>query len=208
MIALPKRGSRALIVAAFAVTAASTTFAPILPPSISLIIHGVATGAPIDGLSRAGLVPGLLMGFGLMVVVHLHVRRRGCPPGPKATGRALRLAAAILDLSPDPYVFLPFLNTVPLPLGCFTAALVIVTVPPIVLPATTAMGFDPTPIGVMMVLNLMIGLVTLPVVPCLFAVAEVAEIMPFLAPLLVSLIVITLFLAVVLLVPRLFGFAP
>lgn len=289
-----------------AVTAASTTIAPILPPSISLIIFGVTSGASIGGLFLGGVVPGLLMGLSLMVVVYLHVRRRNYPPGPRYTRREtltaaagafwplmtpviivggiwtgvftpteagacavlyalilglayrtlafrdlistlyesalasanilfiiavsaviawlltmeqvpLHLAAVILDLSPNPYVFLLFLNIILLLLGCFMAAApVIIMVTPIILPATTAMGFDPIHIGVVMVLNLMIGLITPPVGLCLFAVAEVASIsplrliralLPFFVPLLFSLLVITLFPAVVLFLPRLFGFA-
>ena len=289
-----------------AVTAASTTIAPILPPSISLIIFGVTSGASIGGLFLGGILPGILMGLSLMVVIYLHVRRRKYPPGPKIPPRELlcafagafwplmmpviivggiwsgiftpteagacavlyalllgigygtlklrdvvgtlyesalasanilfiiaasaiiawlltmeqvplHLAAAILDLSPNPYVFLLFLNVLLLVLGCFMAAApVIIMVTPIILPATTAMGLDPIHVGVVMVLNLMIGLITPPVGLCLFAVAEVANIspvrlmralVPFFVPLLLSLLAITLMPGLVLAVPRLFGFA-
>ncbi|MEM8856201.1 MAG: TRAP transporter large permease subunit, partial [Pseudomonadota bacterium] len=128
----------------------------------------------------------------------------------------LHLAAAILDMSPDPYVFLLILNVLLLVLGCFMAAApVIIMVTPIILPATTAMGLDPIHVGVVMVLNLMIGLITPPVGLCLFAVAEVAQIspvrlmkalLPFFVPLFASLIAITLMPGIVLFVPRLFGF--
>ncbi|GAB5374521.1 MAG: hypothetical protein AcusKO_09830 [Acuticoccus sp.] len=127
------------------------------------------------------------------------------------------LAAAILDLSPNPYVFLLFLNVLLLLLGCFMAAApVIIMVTPIILPGTTAMGLDPIHAGVVMVLNLMIGLITPSGGLCLFAVAEVAEIspvrlmralVPFFVPLLASLLAITLMPGLVLTVPRLFGFA-
>ncbi len=289
-----------------AVTAASTTIAPILPPSISLIIFGVTSGASIGGLFLGGILPGILMGLSMMVVIYLHVRRRRYPPGPKVPGRVLlcafagafwplmmpviivggiwsgvftpteagacavlyalllglgyrtlavrdivstlydsalasanilfiiaasaiiawlltmeqvplHLAAAILDLSPNPFVFLLFLNVLLLVLGCFMAAApVIIMVTPIILPATTAMGLDPIHVGVVMVLNLMIGLITPPVGLCLFAVAEVAEIspvrlmralVPFFVPLLASLLAITLMPGLVLAIPRLFGFA-
>ncbi|MEM8663681.1 MAG: TRAP transporter large permease, partial [Pseudomonadota bacterium] len=77
-----------------AVTAASTTIAPILPPSISLIIFGVTSGASIGGLFLGGIVPGILMGLALMVVIYLHVRRRNYPRGAKVPGRMILCAAA------------------------------------------------------------------------------------------------------------------
>jgi tripartite ATP-independent transporter DctM subunit len=129
----------------------------------------------------------------------------------------LHMAAYILEISPHPIVFLLFLNLILLVLGCFMAAApVIIMVTPIILPATTAMGYDPIHIGVMMVLNLMIGLITPPVGLCLFAVAEVAEIspvrliralLPFFVPLIVVLLAITIFPGIVLFLPRLFGYA-
>ncbi len=128
----------------------------------------------------------------------------------------MKLAVTILDWSPDPRVFLLLLNVILLVLGCFMAAApVIIMVTPIILPATTAMGIDPVHLGVMMVLNLMIGLITPPVGLCLFAVAEVAEInafrlvralAPFYVVLIVVLLVITLVPEVVLGLPRLFGY--
>ncbi|MCB2054675.1 MAG: TRAP transporter large permease [Geminicoccaceae bacterium] len=129
----------------------------------------------------------------------------------------LHMAAAILDLSPHPFVFLLFLNAALLVLGCFMAAApVIIMVVPIILPATTAMGLDPIHVGVVMVLNLMIGLITPPVGLCLFAVAEVAAIspvrlmralVPFFVPLIGTLLAITLIPEIVLFLPRFFGYA-
>lgn len=128
----------------------------------------------------------------------------------------LRMAAMILDWSPDPRVFLLLLNVVLLVLGCFMAAApVIIMVTPIILPATVAMGIDPVHLGIVMVLNLMIGLITPPVGLCLFAVAEVAEIsplrlmralLPFFVPLFGVLLLITMVPEVVLYLPRQFGF--
>lgn len=128
----------------------------------------------------------------------------------------MKLAVTILDWSPDPRVFLLLLNVILLVLGCFMAAApVIIMVTPIILPATMAMGIDPVHLGVMMVLNLMIGLITPPVGLCLFAVAEVAEISafklvralaPFYVVLVVVLLVITLVPEIVLGLPRMFGY--
>jgi C4-dicarboxylate transporter DctM subunit len=128
----------------------------------------------------------------------------------------LKLAGVILDWSPGPVVFLLLLNVVLLVLGCFMAAApVIIMVTPIILPATTAMGIDPVHLGVVMVLNLMIGLITPPVGLCLFAVAEVAEInvlrltralVPFYVVLIVVLLAITLVPEIVTGLPKHFGY--
>jgi tripartite ATP-independent transporter DctM subunit len=128
----------------------------------------------------------------------------------------LHLAATIVDWSPAPWVFLLLLNVVLLALGCFMAsAPVIIMLTPIILPVAMAMDINPIHLGVVMVLNLMIGLITPPVGLCLFAVSEVAGIsplrllralMPFFLPLLAALLLITLIPEISLALPRAFGF--
>ncbi|MGD8563933.1 MAG: TRAP transporter large permease, partial [Desulfarculaceae bacterium] len=60
-----------------AVTAASSTMGPIIPPSIFMVIMGVTTGLSIGGLFVAGVVPGLLLGLGMMALSYIiSVRRR------------------------------------------------------------------------------------------------------------------------------------
>jgi tripartite ATP-independent transporter DctM subunit len=49
-----------------ALTAASSTMGPIIPPSIFMVIMGVTTGLSIGGLFAAGIIPGLLIGFSMM----------------------------------------------------------------------------------------------------------------------------------------------
>ncbi len=51
-----------------AVTAASSTVGPIIPPSIFMVIMGVTTGLSIGGLFAAGIIPGLLLGFSMMAL--------------------------------------------------------------------------------------------------------------------------------------------
>ncbi|MPW25570.1 TRAP transporter large permease subunit [Alkalibaculum sp. M08DMB] len=53
---------------ATALIAASGTIGIIIPPSIPFVIYGVISGASIGGLFMAGVIPGLLIGVGLMVV--------------------------------------------------------------------------------------------------------------------------------------------
>jgi TRAP-type C4-dicarboxylate transport system permease large subunit len=79
------------------------------------------------------------------------------------------------------------------------------------MPAVVQAGIDPVQFGVIMVLNLMIGLLTPPVGMVLFILARVANIsfdrtvravIPFLIPLLLVLILITVFPSITLIVPQ------
>ena len=60
-----------------AVTAASATIGPIIPPSIPMVLFSVLSGASLGRLFLGGIVPGLLMCVGLMVVVYFIGRKRG-----------------------------------------------------------------------------------------------------------------------------------
>jgi C4-dicarboxylate transporter, DctM subunit len=66
---------------ACAITAAAATIAPIIPPSIPLVIYALLSGASIGALFLAGLVPGVLMGAALMLTIRLLAGRRGLPVG-------------------------------------------------------------------------------------------------------------------------------
>lgn len=65
---------------ACAITAAAATIAPIIPPSIPLVIYALISGASIGALFLAGLVPGVMMGGALMIVIWLIAGRRNLPP--------------------------------------------------------------------------------------------------------------------------------
>ena len=71
---------------AAAVTASAATIGPIIPPSIPMVVYAFAVGnVSIGGLFLAGVVPGLLMGFGMMAVAYVIARRRNyAPEGPRA----------------------------------------------------------------------------------------------------------------------------
>jgi C4-dicarboxylate transporter DctM subunit len=53
-----------------AITAASSTMGPIIPPSIPMIIYGVSAEQSIGALFLAGIIPGLLIGLALMAVAY------------------------------------------------------------------------------------------------------------------------------------------
>ena len=109
---------------------------------------------------------------------------------------------ALSNFSASPLVLLLVLNALLLVVGMvleLIAAILIIA--PIVTPALTAAGVDPLQLGIVFVLNLMIGLLTPPVGMSLYMVSIVAKmplhrvirgVLPFLVPLLLSLLAVTL----------------
>jgi C4-dicarboxylate transporter DctM subunit len=126
----------------------------------------------------------------------------------------VRALLAGYELSPA--AFLLLVNAILLVLGCVlegTAILLIVV--PVFIPAAQALGIDMVHFGVMVVVNVMLGLVTPPYGLLLFVMtsitgvplrAIVREVMPFLAVMLVALLLITFAPGMVLWLPRVFGY--
>ncbi len=111
------------------------------------------------------------------------------------------IAAWVLSVTSTPAGFLLLANLLMLFVGCFlepTAAITILV--PILLPIVHKLGIDPVHFGLVMVLNLMIGLLHPPMGLVLFVLARVARlsverttmaILPWLVPLLISLVIVT-----------------
>jgi tripartite ATP-independent transporter DctM subunit len=288
---------------AAAVTAASATIGPIIPPSIPLIIYGVLANVSIAALLIAGLLPGIVLGVCLMIFCYFQARRRNYGLAPRAALSAVGLAFAraflpiltpviiiggmwsgvftpteaaaiaaayallltmlvyremsladfyrilketmrdtaviliiiaaanlyawllvftqipqqlvayVTALSTEPLVILLLLNLFLLLIGLFMETNAAITVfTPMLLPLVLAVGIDPVHFGIVMVLNLMIGLVTPPLGMILFAVARVAEmpmdrmvraVVPYYIPLLIALVLVTYIPAITLLLPGL-----
>ncbi len=289
---------------AAAVSAASATIGPVIPPSIPLVLFGSMTGTSIGALFMGGVVPGFLMGGAMMVVVAIIARKRNYPSEPRATlreafrgladgllaivtpaiimggilggyftpteasvvacvyalglgmivYRELKIAdlpALLLDtvkqtaqvmwivgvaglfgwflimqrvpdaliewltaFSSNKWVLLTIINLILLFLGCFMEgmAIMLLTVP-ILFPVIIKLGIDPVHFGVLMTLNLMIGLLTPPVGMVLYAMSSVAkvsitaltkELWPFMISILVVLIAITYYPPFVTALPKLF----
>jgi C4-dicarboxylate transporter DctM subunit len=124
------------------------------------------------------------------------------------------LAQLFTRLTSDPIVFLMLINLLLLALGTLvnaSAAVVIVT--PILLPVAIQLGIDPLFFGVLMVVNLAIGCITPPVGLDLFVVASIAgvsidgvtkKILPYLAILLIDLVILTYFPGIITFLPKLF----
>ncbi|MDQ0315873.1 TRAP transporter large permease [Amorphus orientalis] len=64
---------------AAAITAASATIGPIIPPSIPMVLYALVSDQSVGFLFAAGLAPGLLMGVMLMVMNSIVAHRRGFP---------------------------------------------------------------------------------------------------------------------------------
>ncbi len=62
-----------------AVVVASATLGPIIPPSIPMVIYALVSGASVGALFLGGVVPGLLMAFLMMLVVHIIAVKRNMP---------------------------------------------------------------------------------------------------------------------------------
>lgn len=84
-----------------AVTAASSTVGPIIPPSIFMVIMGVTTGLSIGGLFAAGIIPGLMLGFAMMglsyfMAIRYKYPRETDPFGMRRIGREFLSAGPAL----------------------------------------------------------------------------------------------------------------
>lgn len=64
-----------------AVTGASATIGPVVPPSVPLVLYGVLAGTSVSKLFIGGLVPGSLMVISLMILCALISKKRGYPKG-------------------------------------------------------------------------------------------------------------------------------
>ena len=69
---------------AAAVTAASSTVGPIIPPSIPMVLYGILSPLPVSvgALFLAGAVPGVLLGVSMMLLSYVIARRRNYPARP------------------------------------------------------------------------------------------------------------------------------
>jgi len=125
------------------------------------------------------------------------------------------LSDAILGLTQNKWVFLLLVNLLLLFIGCFLDTIAAITiVVPILLPIALKLGVDPIHFGLIMTLNLMIGLLHPPLGMVLFVLSRVAKlsveqttmaILPWLVPLFAALIAITFVPEMTLWLPRTMG---
>jgi len=206
---------------------------PIMTPV--LLIGGMTTGifTPTEGAIAACLWA-MVLGFGWYRTLNWKMFVKVCLDTVETTATVLFIVAAasifgwmltatgvtaaisewVLGFTQNPYMFLLLANLLMLFVGCFlepTAAITILV--PILVPICQKLGIDLVHFGLVMVLNLMIGLLHPPMGMVLFVLARVAKlsverttiaILPWLVPLLGSLVIITYFPKLVLWLPRMF----
>jgi C4-dicarboxylate transporter DctM subunit len=126
------------------------------------------------------------------------------------------LSAVLLSWDLNPITFLIAVNVLLLVLGCLLeGTTILLVIVPVLIPTAQALGIDPVHFGVVVVVNIMLGLVTPPYGMLLFIMtrisgapmkAIVGDVMPFLFGLLLALIVFTFVPETVLWLPRMFGY--
>jgi C4-dicarboxylate transporter, DctM subunit len=291
---------------AAAITAASATIGPIIPPSIPLVLYALVSDTSIGYLFLGGVVPGLVMGVVLIGMNAVMARRRNFPVEtpvplrelPGITWKALPAllmpvvllggiyggvmtpteAAAVAALyaffvslvlyrsisardayaallgsarsmasvgiliagalvfnyvvtkedvpntlrvfmdafALSPLGFLLLVNLLLLVLGCLLeGGTILLVIVPIFIPTAKALGIDMVHFGLVVTVNIMIGLITPPYGLLLFVVANIAkvslreivrDVLPFLLVLIGALAFLTLAPEAVLWLPRLFGY--
>ena len=273
-----------------AVTAASATIGPIIPPSIPMVVYGMMTEVSVGALFIGGIIPGLCLALACSILVFFMAKKRNYPVKKfswKEVGQATKeallslltpviiiggiwtgvfspteaacvavvyafilavivyrdinlkdmynnlrqtvsdgsgiliiicgaaafswlvtmmgmtdaLSHALTSLTDNKYIMLLILNIAFLLIGMFMEALAVMTITvPFLIPLMSSFGIDPVHLGVVLVLNLMIGLCTPPVGTSLFICAKTANItieemykaiLPFLIPLIIVLLMIT-----------------
>ena len=127
-----------------------------------------------------------------------------------------QIAKTLTSLTTNPYLLLLLINILLLIVGCFLEGLAaIIILVPILLPIAQHAGIDPLHFGIIVVMNLMIGLITPPLGLCLFVVCSVSKVdllklirvnMPFLLVEICMLMIVTYLPQIVLFIPHLFGY--
>ncbi|QEK91172.1 TRAP transporter large permease [Achromobacter insolitus] len=131
------------------------------------------------------------------------------------TQAAQALTDGILSVTQNKWVFLLMANVLILIVGCFIDTIAAITIlVPILLPIVLKLGIDPIHFGLIMTLNLMIGLLHPPMGMVLFVLARVSKlsverttvaILPWLVPLFLALIAITYVPQITLWLPTVMG---
>jgi TRAP-type C4-dicarboxylate transport system permease large subunit len=109
-------------------------------------------------------------------------------------------AQAILGFTDEKWIILLLIMLVVLVVGLFMETIAAISIlVPVLLPVTTQIGVDPVHLGIIVILNLMIGLLTPPVGMVLFVLSKVSNVpfeqcvratLPFLVPLLEVLLLL------------------
>ena len=112
------------------------------------------------------------------------------------------VAETLLSITSNPLLLLLIINIILLVIGCFMETIAAISIlVPILMPVAVQAGIDPVQFGIVMVLNLMLGLLTPPVGMVLFVLSRVSNlsfdrtvraVLPLLVPLLAVLALVSL----------------
>lgn len=102
---------------AIGVTAASATVGPIIPPSIIMIVYGIASGTSITALFLGGVIPGVIMALAMMAMVSFLARRETMVEQIPFNLTNIKTAA----LNAIPALVTPFIIVIGILTGVFTA---------------------------------------------------------------------------------------
>jgi C4-dicarboxylate transporter DctM subunit len=126
------------------------------------------------------------------------------------------LAALLLAWNLSPMGFLLLVNVILLILGCILeGTTILLVIVPVLIPTAEALGIDMVHFGLVVVVNIMLGLITPPYGLLLFIMTRIAEVplrdivrdtLPFLWAMIAVLVAITFFPSLVLWLPRLLGY--
>ncbi len=183
--------------------------------AVVAVIYAVVIGMFwYRALSIRSLLRGLLETFETTAIVMLMVSASavfGCILVRENIASAF--SESILSLASEPWQALLLLNIILLVAGMFMETVAIILIlTPIFMPVLASFGIDGVQFGIIMVLNLMVGLITPPIGLLLFVMARIADAelstviracLPFMIPLVIVLVLITLIPALTLTVPSL-----
>jgi C4-dicarboxylate transporter, DctM subunit len=126
------------------------------------------------------------------------------------------LSMLLLSWDLDPLTFLIIVNIILLILGCvLEGTTILLVIVPVLIPTAQALGIDLVHFGVVVVVNIMLGLITPPYGLLLFIMTRISgspmrtligDVMPFLYGLLLALALFTFVPETVLFLPKLFGY--
>lgn len=75
------------------ITATASCMGPIIPPSVPFILYGVIANVSIGKLFLGGVIPGLMLGAGLMIYIYFVAKKRGYPRQKAATLKEILVSA-------------------------------------------------------------------------------------------------------------------
>lgn len=106
---------------AAALVACAGTIGAIIPPSMTMIVYGSMANVSIGGLFLGGIVPGVLIGLGLMVVIHAYSRSPDYPELQRTRGRFNLRAVGVAAIEVWPALLAPVVVVGGILSGAFTA---------------------------------------------------------------------------------------